>query len=186
MKTRNQLLRYGLVIIPAMLLGGCLEPMSGRPSLARRDIELRDRQAEAQRQVSPNASVIALPQPVLDPVLARDIAAIMVRADQAEADFATARTAAEQSVKSAARTAMGSDAWSVAQTRISALDSPRRELGQLLGDLETLYIARLEQEAAGTIQPGGSAQIDQSRNRLLALIAAQDRILDAMKTALAS
>lgn len=163
----------------ALLLGGCLEPMAGRPSLERRDVELRDRQAEAKAPPPAGATTA-------DPALARDLAAMLTRAEKAEADFALARASAEQSVSAASGAAVGSEAWSVAQTRISQLDAPRRELTQLLGDLETLYVARLEQEASGTLIAGGSAQIDQARTGVLALVERQDAAINALKSSLAS
>ncbi|GGB59574.1 hypothetical protein [Blastomonas aquatica] len=161
------------------MLGGCLEPMADRPSLARRDVELRDRQAEAKAPPPPIETIA-------DPVLARDLTGMLARADKAEADFAIARSAAQQATAAARGNAMGSENWSVAQTRISALDTPRRELSQLLGDLEVLYVARLAKEAAGEVKPGGSAQIDQTRTHVLALVASQDAVINNLKAALAS
>lgn len=161
------------------LLGGCLEPMADRPSLARRDVELRDRQAEAKAPPPPIESVT-------DPALARDLTALLARADKAEADFAMARSAAQQAVAAAKNASVGSEAWSVAQTRISALDAPRRELTQLLGDLEVLYIARLEKEAAGEIKAGGAAQVEQTRSHVLALVDSQDSVITILKSGLAS
>lgn len=157
------------------MLGGCLEPMADRPSLARRDVELRDRQAEAK---APPPAI----ETVTDPVLARDLTVLLARADKAEADFAMARSAAQQGVAAAKGDAAGSEDWSVAQTRISALDAPRRELSQLLGDLEVLYVARLQKEAAGEVKPGGAAQIDQTRKHVLALVASQDAVIDDLKS----
>jgi hypothetical protein len=160
------------------LLGGCLEPMEGRPSLARRDVEVRDRQAEAKAPPPPIETAT-------DPALARDLAGLLARADKAEADFAAARAGAEQAAGAASGAGMGSEAWSVAQTRISALDAPRRELSQLLGDLEVMYVSRLQKEAAGEVQSGGSAQIDEARRHVLALVASQDAVIDRLKAGLA-
>jgi len=74
----------------------------------------------------------------------------------------------------------------VAQTRISALDAPRRELAQILGDLEELYVARLQKEAAGEVKPGGSDQIEQARQHVLALLESQDQVIGSLKASLAS
>lgn len=168
---------YSATLALTALLAGCLEPIDGRPSLARRDVELRERQAEAKAPPPPIETIA-------DPALARDLTALLARADKAEADFAMARSAAQQATEAARGAAVGSEAWSVAQTRISALDAPRRELSQLLGDLEVLYVARLRQEAAGEVKPGGSAQIDQTRSHVLELIAAQDAVIDRLKASL--
>jgi hypothetical protein len=177
MKTIASTLILPLSLALTALLGGCLEPMSDRPSLARRDVELRDRQAEAKAPPPPIDEVS-------DPALARDLAAMLARADKAEADFAVARSAAQQATNAARGAATGSEAWSVAQTRISALDAPRRELSQLLGDLEVLYVARLEKEAAGEVKAGGSAQIDQTRSHVLALVTSQDEVINSLKSGL--
>jgi hypothetical protein len=169
---------YSAALVVTALLAGCLEPMDDRPSLARRDVELRDREAEAKAPPPPIESIT-------DPALARDLTALLARADKAEADFAVARSAAQQATEAAKGAGIGSEAWSVAQTRISALDAPRRELSQLLGDLEVLYVSRLQQEAAGEVKAGGSAQIDQTRSHVLALVTSQDAVIDRLKSSLA-
>lgn len=162
----------------AVLLTGCLQPMTDFPSLARRDVELRDRQAEAKAPPPPVETIA-------DPALARDLQAVLAQADAAQAAFAVARSAAQQAAGSAKNAPVGSEAWSVAQTRISALDAPRRELAGLLGDLEVIYIARLEKEADGSITPGGSAQIDQMRLNVLQIVEAQDKVINDLKGSLA-
>lgn len=151
--------------------------MSDRPSLARRDVELRDRQAEAKAPPPPIETVS-------DPALARELTAMLARADKAEADFALARSAAQQAAAAARGASVGSEPWSVAQTRISALDAPRRELVEVLGDLEVLYVARLEKQADGTIAAGGAEQIDQARRHVLALVEGQDAIVNGLKSSL--
>ena len=160
-------------------LAACLKPMADRPSLERRDVELRDRQAEAK---APPPSI----ESIADPSLARDLTAILARADKAEADFAIARSASQQAAGAARGKPVGSETWSVAQTSISALDAPRRDLAELLGDLEELYIARLAKEAAGELQPGGSDQIDQARKHVLALVESQDQAIGMLKASLAN
>lgn len=163
----------------ALLLTGCLQPMTDFPSLARRDVELRDRAAEAKAPPPPVESIA-------DPALANDLRALLARADTAQAAFAVARSAAQQAAGSARNAPVGSEAWSVAQTRISALDAPRRELAELLGDLEMLYIARLEKEADGSVKPGGSSQIDQTRQNILQVLEAQDKVIGDLKASLAA
>lgn len=162
-----------------LLLGGCLKPMAELPSLERRAVELRDREAEAKAPPPPVESAV-------DPALARDLAAMLARADTAEADFAVARSAAQQAAGAARGKDVGSELWSVAQTRISALDAPRRELTQILGDLEELYVARLQKEAAGELKSGGSDQIEQARQHVLALLANQDEVITRLKASLAN
>lgn len=176
----NSALRLPIVapLAAALLVSGCLQPMDDFPSLARRDVELRDRQAEA----------LAPPPPIetiADPALAQELQALLAKADTAQAAFAVARSAAQQATGSARNAPVGSETWSVAQTRISALDSPRRQLAELLGDLEVLYVARLETEADGTVNAGGSAQIDQTRKHVLQLVEAQDKIISDLKNSLA-
>jgi hypothetical protein len=157
----------------------CLQPMAELPSLERREVELRDREAEAKAPPPPIESIA-------DPALARDLTAMLARADKAEADFALARSAAQQAAGAARGKEVGSEAWSVAQTRISALDAPRRDLAEILGDLEELYIARLQKEAAGEVKPGGSDQIEQARQHVLALLDNQDKVIGSLKAGLAS
>lgn len=179
MKVTTAMLAPLMMLGASLSLSACLQPMAELPSLERRDVELRDRQAEAKA-----------PPPVIetatDPALARDLTALLGRADKAEADFAVARSAAQQAAGAARGKDVGGESWSVAQTRISALDAPRRELAQLLGDLEELYVARLAKEAAGELQPGGSDQIDQARQHVLALLDSQNQVIDMLKATLAS
>jgi hypothetical protein len=176
--TPAKIARLSVLTLP-VLLAACLQPMAERPSLERREVELRDRQAEAKAPPPPIETVS-------DPALARDLAAMLARADKAEADFAVARSAAQAATGAARGDAVGSEDWSVAQTRISALDAPRRELAQILGDLEELYVARVQKEAAGEVKPGGSDQIEQARVHLLALLDAQDKVIGQLRTSLAN
>lgn len=169
---------HALPLAAIVLLSGCLQPMDDFPPLARRDVELRDRQAEAKAPPPPIETVT-------DPALASDLQAVLAKADAAQASFAIARSAAQQATGSARNAPIGSENWSTAQTRISALDAPRRELAQLLGDLEVLYVARLQKEAAGEAKSGGSAQIDQTRSNLLGLVEAQNKVIDSLKASLA-
>ena len=111
---------------------------------------------------------------------------MLARADKAEADFALARSSAQAASGAARGDAVGSEDWSVAQTKISALDAPRRDLAEILGDLEELYIARLQKEAAGEVKPGGSDQIEQARQHVLALLDNQDKVIGSLKAGLAS
>lgn len=177
MKVTTASLAPLMLLVASLPLSACLEPMDDRPSLARRDVELRDRQAEAK---APPPQI----ETVTDPALAQDLTAMLARADKAEADFALARSAAQQAAGAARGKDVGSEDWSVAQTRISALDAPRRELAQLLGDLEELYVARLAKEAAGELIPGGSDQIDQTRTHVLALLESQNQVIGALKASL--
>ena len=176
--TPAKIARLSVLTLP-VLLAACLQPMAERPSLERREVELRDRQAEAK---APPPAI----ETVSDPALARDLAAMLARADKAEADFAVARSAAQAATGAARGDAVGSEDWSVAQTRISALDAPRRELAQILGDLEELYVARVQKEAAGEVKPGGSDQIEQARVHLLALLEGQDKVIGQLRTSLAN
>ncbi len=176
--TPAKIARLSVFTLP-VLLAACLQPMAERPSLERREVELRDRQAEAKAPPPPIETVS-------DPALARDLAAMLARADKAEADFAVARSAAQAATGAARGDAVGSEDWSVAQTRISALDAPRRELAQILGDLEELYVARVQKEAAGEVKPGGSDQIEQARVHLLALLEGQDKVIGQLRTSLAN
>jgi hypothetical protein len=175
---RSNALFAGHALAAALLLSGCLEPMAERPSLARRDVELRDRQAEAKAPPPPIETVT-------DPALARELTVILARTDKIEADFAVARSAAQQAAGAARGAAVGSEAWSVAQTRISALDAPRRALTEVLGDLEVMHVARLQKEAAGEVKAGGSAQINQARSHVLALVESQDKVISGLKAGLA-
>lgn len=179
MKVTPAKLARSFVLLTPVLLAGCLQPMAELPSLERREVELRDREAEAKAPPPPIEAVA-------DPVLARDLTAILARADKAEADFALARSVAQQAAGAARGKEVGSEDWSVAQTRISALDAPRRELAQILGDLEEMYVARLQKEAAGEVKPGGSDQIEQARQHVLALLANQDEVIGNLKAGLSS
>lgn len=179
MKVTPAILARLVLSATPLAVTACLQPMAELPSLERREVELRDREAEAKAPPPPIETVA-------DPALARDLTALLTRADKAEADFALARSAAQAAAGAAKGDAVGSEDWSVAQTRISALDAPRRELAQILGDLEELYVARLQKEAAGEVKPGGSDQIEQARQHVLALLANQDGVIGSLKANLAS
>lgn len=155
----------------------------GYPSLSRRPVESRDRDAEIaakataqQAQATRSASE--------DPALAAEVAALAARATAASGAFDTRLESSQRVVAAGRGAAIGSEAWVVAQQAISLLDSARYDSVAALASLDTLFVERSNAPDPGRAVTD-STTIDRERQRVLAMVDRQNDRLDALKADLA-
>lgn len=174
------------IVLSSVLVTGCSMAQADFPSLARRDIEIRtERNSSEGDSEGEQAAAIDRAGLQSDPALAAQLAAIETGARKTHAEFEAKRPGVRQLAESAKGNAAGSERWSVAQTAISDLDASRRELAVVLGDIDSLYVARLLQEADGTAVQGGADQLKASHDRIMLWFAAEQREIDDLQAMLA-
>jgi len=169
-------------ILPALalLLSGCLQPMSDFPSLARRDIE-RSVPAGAIPPAAPDTST----GPVLDAATESMLTALDARAAASASSFSQAYGDADRLTRAARGAAPATEAWSMAMLALSGLDIARRDTTELLAELDLLVSDRLLQEADGKQPAGGAAQIATLRDRVAERAATQDAAIADLTARLA-
>ncbi|MEN9682615.1 MAG: hypothetical protein RLZZ427_366 [Pseudomonadota bacterium] len=162
----------GLALTVALALGGCAAAGNGYPSLARRPIE----------RISATAPVAApndAPQPSpLSPQVLDQIEQALGRARAADAGFQQQQAATRKLVDAARGTAAASEAWSVATTALSALESSRSSAMVALADLDAAY-------AKARIAGEDSAPLAAAREQVVATIADEDTVLAELRNRLA-
>ena len=143
----------GLLISAALLapllaaLAGCTDAREGYPSLAQRPIEREVMRADAVPPAPPPA-VEAPPLPA-----AADIAAIVARAEAADAAFRLALAEARTRIEAGRGAAEGSETWIVAQQAYSGLEATTVPVADALAELDhrrqaAATAGRSEEEAA--------------------------------------
>jgi hypothetical protein len=161
-------MRTSVKLVPAVLamlaLSACGDS-SGYPSLSRRDVERN------QAEPTPTPPPAPIPE---SPDLAPRLARLVEQARAAHEKFAAARPRAEQLVSGAGGAAMASESWSVASIALAELESSRSEAMVALADLDQLYAAR-------RIEGGDGATIAAARDRVMAWIGEEDRVLAALR-----
>ncbi|WP_287938780.1 hypothetical protein [Sphingopyxis sp.] len=161
-----------LAILPLMAaipLSACAAAQGGDyPSLAKRPVEGRF-------DVAPPSVVVPPPGP-----LPTDLAGRLARwesdAAGAQQAFARERAPTEAAVAAAGGTAISSENWVVAQQAISRLQATRAPLTDALADIDRLYLERSIAESVD-----GLPEIYALRDKLAAILAAQDDVLAALK-----
>lgn len=146
------------------------------PSLAKRPGESRDQAAPP----AP-APIEAAPS---DPALVAEVAGLADKAAAADSAFQTQLPAGRQTVASAAQVAQpAGESWVAAQMAISRLDAARYDSVVALAGLDTLHVERLADEDAARAT-AAVATIDPARERVLAMVDAQNDALDRLRTSL--
>jgi hypothetical protein len=150
------------------------------PSLERRPAELGgpERQTGSAQPVTGEAT--ATPPPPLSSELTTRLAQLVDVARGAHQRFGAKHGAAERSVASAGRAAMGSEGWSVATVALSELESVRSDAMFALAELDQLYTS----EVIAASQNGNATTIDAiaaSRDQVTALIAEEDQVLARLR-----
>ncbi|MFP5455918.1 MAG: hypothetical protein ACLGHK_10515 [Alphaproteobacteria bacterium] len=157
----------GSALFALLALSACADVRSGYPSLAPRPVE---------REVLKADPVPAAPESMPAPVPASaDIAAIVARAEAADAAFRDSLAKEGAEIASGLRKEAGSEAWVVAQQRYSSLDSSRATVADALAELDR------RREAAVTA--GNVAEADaitEAAVRLQATYDAERAALDAL------
>ncbi len=143
-----------LSLLLPLFLAGCGANAIDAPSLSPRPVE---------RQPVEMPDEASEPQVALDPALAPRIATIEAGASQGHADFEKARTRAESAVGKAANAPSGSEAWTVAQQEMSALDAARGPVNHAAAELDVL------QQDPANLTAGNRAAIQAAALRIEAL-----------------
>jgi len=145
----------------------------GYPSLLRRPVESRNRDAEIARVIAE--------QPVAKPVDAAvlaELGRLSGQAAAAEQGFERDFAASDRIVSSAGGAPVASEAWVSAQEAISALDAGRYDSVTALASLDSIYVAQLN---AG----GDLAVVEGYRTPVLAMVDRQNDRLDSLRFRLA-
>jgi len=151
-----------------LLPTGCATPISA-PSLEKRAVEAQPvLLPEAQRE----------PDVVADPGLGARLDGILARAADGHRRFAEQQRTTEAMVRAGAGYASGSEAWTVAQQAVSALETAREPLRQAVGAVEAL---RTDPAGAGS---GSRAAIEAAATRLAAWDGEEAQAVAALAAAL--
>lgn len=154
----------------ALFLSGCAGAPQSYPSLAKRPVES-----------APVAEAAPPPAPVpADAALSAEIARHVSQADKGAATFDAAYARAMKAVSAAKGASVSSDPWVAAQADISALEAARNDSVSALASLDTLYVQRSNEVAAGKAA-GGLEDIDAARAATLSLVDQQNDRIDALK-----
>ena len=156
-----------LVLCGCLAAGGC-GPVSA-PSLAPRAVERRAIELPA---------AASEPDVGVDPALAGRIAPLVDAAVAGDAGFALARRRTDAAVARAAHAPPGSEAWTVAQQELSALEGQRGPARDAAAAIEAL-----RQEPAYAA-PASRAAIDAAARRIEAIDQAQAAALAALSARL--
>lgn len=147
--------------------------MRAYPSLLRRPVESRDRDAEIAKALAEQPPAKPLDAAVLTE-LGKLNAQAMTAAQAFDRDYATS----SRLVGTAQGTAVASESWVSAQEAISALDAGRYDSVIALAGLDTIYVQLLD---AG----GDAAAVDGYRAPVLAMVDSQNDRLDSLRARLA-
>jgi hypothetical protein len=118
-----------------------------------------------------------------DPALGAEVARLDRQAASGDAAFQAQIGEGRNTAAAASGTAPSSEAWIKAQMTISALDSARYDSVAAMAGLDTLYIARQDNADAARVT-ADLAAIQPARTRALALVDAQNDVLDSLRKAL--
>lgn len=169
--------RLFAALCTSLLAGACASP-GDYPSLARRDAERFPQTAEPVAMPAPTAPGQALP----DPALVAQLGRLEDRARTAHAQFLRERTRTTALVAAGAGSARGSESWSVATVALSSLESARSETMIALADLDSLLAA--DRVAHPNEQSGDGVAIAASREKVIQLVAEEDRVLAGLASRL--
>lgn len=157
-----------LLASATLVLGGCASHEGAYPSLAKRP-------AERITATWPPAPPPPPPAPPpLDPATINRLDALLAQVSAADSRF-TAKIARARTVVGAARdAALGSEAWSGASIAIAELESARAEAMVAMAQLDSIY-------ANARTEGRDVSQIETARQKALAIIGAEDGVLDSLK-----
>ncbi len=173
-------------------LSGCSDGGSWYPSLASRPAERLTDTAPpaAPDSPAPTTPVRAAASPPSADLVAR-LNRLVEQARSAQRDFADKRSRAERLVSAAGAAPVGSEDWARATQALSSIESARSLTAQPLADLDRIEVddrlahpvqASPDENAA---QRPDAIAIAQARDKVAALVAAEDEILDRLNGRLA-
>ena len=164
------------ILFPIILLAACASTgATGNgvkpPSLATR----------AGERVSGTAEPVAAPAPPsATAATGSRIARLRAQAQAAHARFGERRASAAALSAAAQGSAVGSEAWSVAQVALASLEAARSEAMIALADLDSLYVAA-RIEAVPTDGSGDVDAIGAARDDVIALVGEEDEALASLR-----
>lgn len=154
--------------LAALALGACAKDAGEYPSLAKRPAE---RLSATYGAPTAPASPAALPAP--SAAVLGGVDALVGRAQQADARFRRGEAAATRLVGQAGRAARGSEPWALATMAVSELEAARGQAMAPLAELDRLFADAMTRGEDVT-------RIADARDRVIALIGRQDRVLVAL------
>lgn len=157
------------IVFSALALGACGHGSGSFPSLAKRPAE---RVTGLYAAPQPAPSPVALPQPGAN--VLNDTDSLLAQTLQADARFRRGEPAAQRLTGQLAGAGIGGERWAVATAAVSELEAAR---GQAMASL-----AELDRMFAETMTRGEDVTgIAQARDRVMAVIARQDTVLDGLQ-----
>ncbi len=170
---KRTLLLRTLASSALLVLAGCATTGDdGYPDLGPRAVEGRLDTVPPEAVALPPA-----PPPAAD--LAGRIAQLAEQAQAAQQRFDAALPATQAAVTNARGAAVSSEAWVVAQSAVSALESERGPVDVALAETDALIIAR-----ADSGERAGVDALTALRDRLVTMVAAQQATIDRLLAAL--
>ena len=160
------------ILFPLILLAACASTGSTRyPSLATRPGE----------RVSGTAEPVPAPAPPPATAATRSrIAQLRAQAQAAHARFGERRASAATLSAAAQGSAVGSEAWSVAQVALASLETARSEAMIALADLDSLYVDA-KNAAVMTDGSGDVDAIGAVRENVIVMIGEEDATLASLR-----
>lgn len=145
----------------------------GYPSLARRPVESRDRDAEIAKAIAEQPAATPLGGDVQS-----ELARLAKQASAAGQAFDRDYAASDRAVTAAGNAPAASENWVVAQEAISALDAGRYDSITALASMDSIYVAQLNAGA-------DTGAIDSLRAPVAAMVDRQNDRLDSLRFRLA-
>ncbi|RVQ69559.1 hypothetical protein EKN06_05165 [Croceicoccus ponticola] len=172
----SHLSRALVTALTMAVLSGCAADTTKYPSLARRDAE---RMTGGAAVAEPTETAPATPAP--PPAdLPGKLAAIERAANSSHETFLSREAVARSRARAAAGSAPGTLSWSDAEVALSSLESARSDTMFSLADLDSLLATGAVSQADTGI-PAGLPAIAASRERVAALVAAEDVVLAQLR-----
>lgn len=162
-----------LLVLTSVSLAACASDAGSYPSLARRPVE----------RISGTAPVVppapeASPAPLAAELVDR-LDRLVAQARSADARFRQNSGRTRALIGGASGAAVASESWAVATVALADLESQRSQAMIALADLDALY-------AAETVKLGDASAIRAARDQVIAMVAEEDAVLNALKDKLAS
>ncbi len=164
-----------LATLFALLWFGSIESAHAEPrtypSLSRRPVESRDRDAELVKAAAEQAQ--AAPQ-ALSPVVATQLDRLSKQASVGGAAFDRDVSASDRAVATAGGAPATSESWVLAQQALSALDASRFDSIAALAGMDSIYVEQLN-------GGGDATAVDGYRTPVLAMVDRQNDRLDSLR-----
>ena len=162
-----------LLSLPFVLLAGCASDSNQYPSLARRPVE----RLTASFDTPPAPVEVVRPAPPA--AVTGKLGSFISAAQAADAKFSSREPRARSAVSAGAGAKIGSESWATATVAVAELEAARAEAMVALSDLDRLF----NETAVNDEEP---REIGAARDKVIALIARQDRVLAELRNLLGS